>query len=499
MAARTNSKSGWIVSCVIALGAASIYVATNLLDSSGDQLMPVESTLAIDAQTTPPADTNSLDTDGSAQPLEGSSRVENIISEDSLRGGSTVTPGEATSLRHAQQLLSSSPDLSVNSLERLGYTRGGLPAPLGCSIQIWDNTIVVGCPTDAYGNDDSGITYVFCLVDGQWLLRTELLPTPVPRGHAFGHSVAIHNTWVAVGAPAGREGASGYVSAYKGADELWQHTATLTPPASDNGGVFGYSVALSETTLLVGSPPRSDSRLTAGSAYFFHDAPVWSLHQTITSPDGSHGGRFGHCVAVFDDLAVVGCPSAEAAISGRAFVYARAVDEWKIAATLSPLSVGEQYFGSSIALGEGMLLVGCPGVALDHVRAPTSRGGRVYVFRGFSGSWQEAGVLHFEGADRPEFGSSLALYADRVLVGAPSSLDHSDSPGVVCVFVRTDQGWSQSSVLESSSSPIAWRFGTAVSLNRSWAAVTSWLGGSGPASPPVGGAAVLHLDSTTLK
>jgi hypothetical protein len=155
--------------------------------------------------------------------------------------------------------------------------------------------------------------------------------------------VAISGTTVVVGAYS--ENASGYVSAghayvYKGTAPTGTLIATLTSPNAQPGGDFGYSVAISGTTVVVGAMFESASGYVgAGHAYAFKDAaPAGTLIATLTSPNSQTDGRFGSSVAVSGTTVVVGAYSESASgyvSAGHGYVYKETVPTGNLIATHS--------------------------------------------------------------------------------------------------------------------------------------------------------------------
>src|SRR5207249_6195441 len=75
---------------------------------------------------------------------------------------------------------------------------------------------------------------------------------------------------------------------------------TLTSANAQTDGVFGSSVGVSGTTVVVGAPDESagtPAQPFAGHAYVF-DATDGSLITTLTSPNAQTGGDFGSSGAV---------------------------------------------------------------------------------------------------------------------------------------------------------------------------------------------------------
>ena len=84
--------------------------------------------------------------------------------------------------------------------------------------------------------------------------------------------------------------------------------STLTSPNAQTGGYFGYSVAVSGSTVVVGAVDESAATKTAaGHAYTFN-AKTGALISTLTSPNAQSIGEFGFSVAAAGKFVMVGAP-----------------------------------------------------------------------------------------------------------------------------------------------------------------------------------------------
>ena len=93
-------------------------------------------------------------------------------------------------------------------------------------------------------------------------------------------------------------------------------SVVLTSPRAMECDIFGFSVAISGDTIVVGAPGEGldvqGNRTFEGAAYVFtkpHGGWVSSSDATrLTAPDAPPGTWFGTSVAVSDDTVVVGAP-----------------------------------------------------------------------------------------------------------------------------------------------------------------------------------------------
>jgi hypothetical protein len=125
--------------------------------------------------------------------------------------------------------------------------------------------------------------------------------------HEFGFSVAMSGTTALVGAihhvatqPNQPGGGRAYVFQQSGG--LWKQVAKLVGSDTHAGSNFGWSVSLSGTTALVGS----NAIWGAGRAYLFTQAGgAWRQVSELKSAEPSADANFGWWVATSADTAVV--------------------------------------------------------------------------------------------------------------------------------------------------------------------------------------------------
>ena len=150
----------------------------------------------------------------------------------------------------------------------------------GTSVAISGTTAIVGAAGDDDNGDSSGSAYLFDITTGLQLFK--LLADDGAAGDNFGNSVAINGTTAIVGAVQDDDNGSDSGSAY-----LYDITTGLQlfKLLADDGAAgdwFGYSVAISGTTAIVGARRDDDNGTDSGSAYLFDDHNRLTALQTST-------------------------------------------------------------------------------------------------------------------------------------------------------------------------------------------------------------------------
>jgi uncharacterized repeat protein (TIGR01451 family) len=352
----------------------------------------------------------------------------------------------------------------------------------GSSVAISGYTIVVG----AYGDDDhgadSGSAYTFVGAGNVWVQQAKPTAADGAAGDGFGMSVAISGDTIVVGSLYGDGNVAGSGSAYafrrnEGGLNGWGQVAKLTAADGAAGDGFGVSVAISGDTIVVGAFCDEDNGANSGSAYVFRrnqgGADKWGQAVKLTAADGAAYDEFGVSVAISGDTVVVGSPgdADHGADTGSAYVFRRnqgGADHWGQWTKLTAADgAAGDYFGISVAISGDTLVVGSPG---DDDNGAGS--GSAYVFRrnqGGPGAWGRAAKLTAaDGAAGDQFGVSVAISGDTVVVGADGDADHGANTGSAYIFTRNRGGadnWGQAAKLTAADGAAYDEFGYAVGIS----------------------------------
>ncbi len=176
---------------------------------------------------------------------------------------------------------------------------------------------VVGC----LRNDKA---YIFETAgQGPWPEVAKLLRDDPPVDQGFGRSVSISGETVLVGAYSSlvNDAPSGAYVFTRSEAGSWLREDRLTPSDHPYGGYgFGYSVALSGDTAIVGSPNLSGGE---SAAFIYQRGPAgWNeTDQLLSHGDWTNQGEFGRVVAMDDETGVITAPK-DTSLTGAGYVYA---------------------------------------------------------------------------------------------------------------------------------------------------------------------------------
>ncbi|KPK72508.1 MAG: hypothetical protein AMJ79_15680 [Phycisphaerae bacterium SM23_30] len=266
----------------------------------------------------------------------------------------------------------------------------------------------------------------------------------------FGCSIAIFNDNAVIGAFSDNDYiGSAYI--YQHNQGQWIEKQRLTPSVVNYGNYFGISVDIDDDIILVGNPgpggghsPPADPMI--GSAYIFrYQDPNWIQESRLTASDAAPYSYFGDRVALEGNTAMAGAYGVDAS-TGAVYVFEYLIPQgsaepnWIQTAKLTA-SDGNIYdnFGSSIALDGETLIIGSP---YDDDHGDSS--GSAYIFRYKGNTWTEqAKLTAADAAAEGNFGCSVAIDGNLAVIGATGDDDEGSGAGSAYVFQYQEPNWIQ--------------------------------------------------------
>jgi len=288
----------------------------------------------------------------------------------------------------------------------------------GSSVAVHHTTAAIGANlADPAGISDAGAVYVYRYSGGSWNPAATLTASDPSPGAGFGTSVAVHEETIVVGAPravlSGK--AMGQVYVFQPDGDTWSQVANITSPDETGSVYFGNAVSLSGDTVVIGAyQAESGSAISApGKAYIFRNSGgSWERTANLTAwTNRSAGSRFGSAVSIDNDTVVVGALFADIGVltnAGQAYIFRYNGGTWSGSATLiAPDKSANAYFGSSVFLDNGTVVVG----------AYNAR--KAYAFRNSGGSWVKTVTINATDLSASSgFGGSVALHDTTAAIGA---------------------------------------------------------------------------------
>ncbi|MGK3992648.1 FG-GAP repeat protein [Sorangium sp. So ce1024] len=356
---------------------------------------------------------------------------------------------------------------------KLMPTVGAANDQFGVSVAVSGDTALIGARFDDERGSDAGAAYVFVRSGGRWSHQAKITAADADASDQFGCSVAVSGDTALIGArqddDAGTDSGSVYVFTRAGSE--WTQRTKLTPLDPAAGDNFGHAVALSRETALIGAYQDDDLGTNSGSAYVFTGAGnAWSQEAKLRPLDdgvAADDDNFGFAVALSGDTAVIGAYLDDdlGTNSGSAYVFTRVDGEWFEPVKLVPSSTGAaaDYFGYSVAVSDDTALIGA---YQADVRGANS--GAVHVFTRSDSFWtwsEQPRLVPLDAEAGDSFGVSVALFGDVAVIGAYLDDDRGNSAGAAYVFSLVDATWTEQHKFTPGDGSASDNFGYSVALD----------------------------------
>jgi len=300
----------------------------------------------------------------------------------------------------------------------------------GYSVDVDDGLAIVGALGDRSEQED-GSVYVFDTRTGVQLARIEdTSPNAINSGieyAEFGRSVAVSDGMAVI--------ASGFhfdIENYQNHAFLYNARSgayvTELVPSGTTKPLNNFQVDIDGSRAVVGATHASDIDTEENSepgAAFVFAVPSGVQTALLRAPEGRVNDGFGASVALQNGLALVGATS----VDGGGFLGAAYLFDADTGAALlkliPSLRANRDEFGASVALDGDLLVVGAPFATFPPF-ASDERPGAVFIFDRWSGAQLRilTAVNPVPGA---RFGAAVSVSNGRILVGAPADCGASPS------------------------------------------------------------------------
>ena len=410
------------------------------------------------------------------------------VSRDSL-GHSVAISGEYA-IVGAPGPLGDSGTAQIFFLSERGWVRqvkltGGDAAPgdkFGLSVSIGGDYAIVGAPGDSTLGPEAGAAYVYFRNQTGWVLQAKLTPSDGEPEDLFGFSVAMDGDTAIIGsyrsnAP-GADTGSAYIFVRRGID--WIQQARLIADDTKEFEWFGYAVAISGNTAIIGAIRSNTTGEDSGAAYIFvRNGDFWAQQAKLVGDNIESRDNFGFSVAISGDIVVVGSPNNTS--TGSAYIFEREGAEWiqrrnRVRLRMFPydprgkglIQSAASGFGYSVAITGKRIIIGSKSTKIG-----TDAVGAAYIFVPDEGTfWKQSEQLVASNGKRDDqFGAAVDIGEDFLIVGAPSHSVGGPDSGVSYIFGLDENGWTQRGILVDEDTAIDDRFGGAVSISGNTAIV----------------------------
>ncbi|MGD2109488.1 MAG: FG-GAP repeat protein, partial [Phycisphaerae bacterium] len=349
------------------------------------------------------------------------------------------------------------------------------------AVSVSGNVALIGASReDCWAGERCGSAYVFRFNGTSWVEEQKLTASDAAADDRFGGRVSISGDVAVVGVirdgcAAGDFCGSAYVYRFDGSSWFEEQKLTASDAAPDDA--FGYSVSVSEDTVLVGALwDDCPAGLGCGSAYVYRfNGWSWVEEQKLIATGAEAAYHLGGFVSLDGNVAVLGARTVDRAAGnncGSAYVFRfdglTWVEEQKLIA--SDAESGDS-FGFAVSVSGDTALVGA---YMDDCAA-ASYCGSVYVFRFNGTSWfEEQKLTASDAAYEDVFGAAVSVSGDTAVIGAfGDDCPASSVCGAAYVFRFNRTSWVETQKLSTTDTRTEDLFGASVSVSGDTAVVAA--------------------------
>ena len=355
---------------------------------------------------------------------------------------------------------------------------------IGWAIAIDGDHAVIGAPEASVSSVKTGKAFIYERIGREWHLVADLTSSDGAADDLFGYSVDIDGEFVIIGSPehdtnGNLDQGSAYI--FQMPVTGWNDMQETVKLLATDGAIedqFGLSVSLSEDILIIGSPYHdTDGNDAKGKAYLYElQGSTWLNIAILTSGDGIANDAFGYSVNIDSNLVIVGAIGAwEFATGPKAYLFEEPNTGWtsmtQTAILLTTDGGASDNFGQSVAIDGNAVVIGAP----RHDCGGLNNNGKVYVYEKPDSGWvdttETAQLKISDGADNDRFGFSIGISQGNVIVGSWGY--GSAETGQAFIFSKPDGGWSDGMVpiyLSARDGSFGDLLGWGVAIDKNWAA-----------------------------
>lgn len=351
----------------------------------------------------------------------------------------------------------------------------------GLAMAVDGDVMVCGAPYEDTKATDAGAADVFRwdATAKAWVFQQQLFASDAEASARFGSAVGVDDDVIVVGAPykdtvKGTDAGQFYVFRYNSSTHVWNQEQKLLTSVGAANDHLGAAVAISGNAILVGAPQADTAAGTdAGVATVFryqNSIVKWVEEATLLDPDGYYSDYAGSCVAIDGGTAIVGSPASDEGgtyDAGSVGVWTVSGTTWTQVQEVRP-TTSQSYaqFGLSVCLYGDCLVVGAP---YEDESVSLYDTGAVYSFRLVAGAFaQEARLTAATPTNYTYFGNDIAVRDGLLVAGFPNdTVNGKGAAGSAYLFRRAKKGgaWVADQMLGASDAAASDRFGVRVGLN----------------------------------
>ncbi len=369
-----------------------------------------------------------------ADPRQGSYFGRFVAQNDKFLAISAYKDSEKASSSGAIYIFQYVNDYCIQS-QKIFPDDGTVEQFFGYSLGLSDDWLIAGAHHDSSKGASSGAAYIMRKnSNDNWVIVQKLVPDDLSEGDEFGKKVDISGNFVVSGSYLNDEGGinSGVVYIFKLVNNVWTELTKLYPSTQLEYSQFGLSLDLDKDKLIVGAP--FEGKKEHGAAYVFeYTDGKWTETAKLVVDDLNDFDQFGTTVKIKNKLAYVSSTKKDflGENSGAVYVFKKDFYGWKFyQKLLAPDGQEGDNFGIDIEPGDSILAIGA---YFDDDNGQNS--GSVYLYKYYDEKWVfDKKLTPDDGEESDAFGSSISVFKNKLVVGAYSDSDKGFLSGSAYVF-----------------------------------------------------------------
>jgi len=211
---------------------------------------------------------------------------------------------------------------------KLTASDGGVVDFYGWAVAIEGDLAAVGAIGDDEVAGEAGAVYLYSYDGLVWGDEIKLTAADGAGNDQLGTSLGLAADRLLVGAW-GDNSTSGSVYVFYFDDPGWSEETKLMASDGISGDGFSWSLDFDGRLAVIGADDRDDDGNSSGAAYLFRvDGAIWTEEGRLNASDAADDDHFGWSVAVSGDTVLVGAPQNDdtGESSGSAYLYAANCD-----------------------------------------------------------------------------------------------------------------------------------------------------------------------------
>ena len=316
----------------------------------------------------------------------------------------------------------------------------------GKAFSVNADWLAISAERDDKRGSDTGVIYLFDAKGSQVEPIHQIFNPELENYSSFGHSLAIGDSILFIGAPykdslradgARAFSGMGKVYVYRLTADGWKYSSQMVPPNLGPQINFGRRIVWTKGYCAVTEFYQGDSE-RVGKVHIYKENEATKKFDYLATLEPAFHQRadfFGNSLVMNDSLLVAGTGHISPDISYRKNVYVfRKKDEWKTATEDARLFTSDQgwsdRFGTSVSMHGKYIVVGAPYSPGYLFPMPPGRviSGAVYVFKQPANGWRGelteiARITPSDPKLMDKFGMTVAIDHTDIFVGAPGKSD----------------------------------------------------------------------------